>query len=234
MTDPVLTVDKILGGYGRHNVLREVSLTVPRSSVVALLGANGAGKTTLLKTVSGLLNPTSGRIRLAGEDVTGLPAHRRARRGLCHIAEGRAVFRNLTVRENLIMQAAGGRTSLAIERATSAFPILGARLGQRAGTLSGGQQQMLAMAQAYIGDPKLILVDEASLGLAPVIVDEIFEFLEQVTAGGASLLIVDQFAARVLRIADVAYVLRRGEIAYAGPADVLVADDLFERYVGTT
>jgi branched-chain amino acid transport system ATP-binding protein len=230
--EPALVVDNVVGGYGETTVLRGVSLTVPAGSVTALLGANGAGKTTLLKTASGLLRPKKGRVMLGSTDVTGQAPHRRSRQGLCHIPEGRAVFPALTVRENLLLQAPGESPKTAIDRATALFPVLGTRLEQRAGTLSGGQRQMLAMVQAAVGDPRIILVDEPSLGLAPIVVDEIFEFLTGLVAGGAALLLVDQFVNRVLRVADRAYVLRRGEISYEGPPEPLLAEDVFAQYVG--
>jgi branched-chain amino acid transport system ATP-binding protein len=215
-------------------VLRGVSITVPASCVVALLGPNGAGKSTLLKTVAGVVHPTSGTILFDGDDVTQLGAYQRARRGLCTIPEGRGVFRSLTVRENLVMQADKGKEGDAVERAMAAFPVLGERLSQQAGTLSGGQQQMLAMAQAYVRQSRLILVDEASLGLAPVLVDVIFEFLHRVTREqGVSLLIVDQFVTRALEMASAAYVLRQGEIVYDGPPADLLAGNVFEQYVGS-
>lgn len=229
---PALALHEVSSGYAGTTVLRAVSLTVPRGVVVALLGPNGAGKTTLLKTASGLIQPTGGRIEIDGKDVTRLPAHRRAALGLCHIPEGRGIFRRLTVRENLLMQAAHGNEADAVQRATGAFPVLGKRLHQTAGTLSGGQQQMLAMARAYVRSPELILVDEASLGLAPIVVDEIFQFLEDVTAQGAALLLVDQFVVRALRIASWAYVLHRGELTFAGEPAKLLEGDVFERYIG--
>jgi branched-chain amino acid transport system ATP-binding protein len=231
---PALALHGVSSGYGRTTVLREVSLTVPRSGAVALLGSNGAGKTTLLKTASGLIQPTRGRVEIGSTDVTRLPAHRRAALGLCHIPEGRGIFRRLTVRENLTMQAARGQEADAVARAAAAFPVLADRLNQQAGTLSGGQQQMLAMARAYVRDPELILVDEASLGLAPIVVEEIFRFLEQVVARGAALLLVDQFVTRALHLASWAYVLSRGEIVYAGPPAGLLDGDIFESYLGTT
>jgi branched-chain amino acid transport system ATP-binding protein len=229
---PALEVDGVSAGYGPTAVLREVSFTVPAGSVVALLGPNGAGKTTVLRAVSGLLPVRSGKIRMAGRDVTRERAHRRFARGLCHVPEGRGVFRGLTVRENLVLQAAAGQEDDALERAVTAFPILGERLGQQAGTLSGGQQQMLAMAAAHVRNPGLVLVDEASLGLAPIIVDEIFGFLQQRADDGAALLIVDQFARRALALAATAYVLRRGRIVHGGPAAELLNSDLFGSYLG--
>ena len=218
--------------YGRSTVLRDVSLSVPAGAVAALLGPNGAGKTTLLRTVSGLLAPSRGTITLFGEDVTRLAAYRRFERGLCHVPEGRGVFRSLTVRDNLVMQSRPGHEQEAIDKAVTAFPILGQRLHQVAGTLSGGEQQMLAMAAAYVRDSTLILVDEASLGLAPLVVDAIFGFLERVSAGGTSLLIVDQFVTRALAMASTAYVLRKGAIVYSGPAGGLVDADVFSSYIG--
>jgi branched-chain amino acid transport system ATP-binding protein len=228
-----LEITNVVAGYGPITVLRGVSLVVPAGTLVALLGPNGAGKTTLLRTVSGLLPATRGSVSLHGHDVTRTKAYERFARGLCHIPEGRGIFRRLTVRENLLMQSLKGGEQAAVDHAVSAFPILGQRLDQQAGTLSGGQQQMLAMAAAYTRDPKLILVDEASLGLAPVIVDEIFDFLEQRSRAGVALLVVDQFVMRALSISATAYVLARGKIVHVGPATELLADtELFDRYVG--
>jgi len=220
-------------GYDRTTVLRHVDLTVKAGSVTALLGPNGAGKSTLLKTVSGLLRASSGSVVFDGQDFGRMPANQRCRLGLCHIPEGRGVFPSLTVRENLYLQARPGQERDAMERCIQAFPILGARLGQKAGTLSGGQQQMLAMARAWAQDPKLILVDEASLGLAPIVVDEIFQFLRDVTAAGSSLLIVDQFIARALAMATEVYVLSHGSIVFAGSPAALGKGDVFDRYLGS-
>jgi branched-chain amino acid transport system ATP-binding protein len=233
-TTPALKVSGLHCGYGRTEVLRGIDLVVETGSVVALLGANGAGKSTMLKTISGLLNPTSGTVVLFGEDVTGESTTRRTTRGLCHIPEGRGVFRSLTVRENLELQSLPGQSRATIERAVASFPVLGKRLGQQAGTMSGGEQQMLAMARAFARQPKLVLVDEASLGLAPLIVDEIFGFLSSITNEGASLLIVDQFVARALDMAEHAYVLNRGVITFDGTAAELRKGDVFERYLGGT
>ncbi len=233
---PALQLTGIVAGYDRTTVLRNVSLTVPANSVTALLGPNGAGKSTLLKTVSGLIRPTAGTVEVYGTDVTRLAPNRRtAKSGLCHIPEGRAVYKRLTVRENLVMQAARGEEARAIELAGQAFPRLGQRLHQAAGTLSGGEQQMLAMARAYVRDQRLILIDEASLGLAPMLVDEIFRFLQDqlVKERGVAILIVDQFAHRALAMADTVYVMRRGTIAASGSADQMRDDDIFSHYLGS-
>jgi branched-chain amino acid transport system ATP-binding protein len=205
---------------------------VPAGCVAALIGSNGAGKTTLLKTIAGTLRPSIGSMHMDGRDVTKLTPARRHRLGACTIPEGRGIFRSLTVRENLQLQAHRGEEKQALDRAVSIFPRLGERLGYAAGTLSGGEQQMLALAQAYVKQPRLVLVDEASLGLAPIIVDEIFEFLRKITQEGTSLLIVDQFVTRVLAMSDVAFVLRRGEIVYAGHPGELLAGDIFQQYIG--
>jgi branched-chain amino acid transport system ATP-binding protein len=228
-----LTVDHLQTGYGDTRVLRDVSLEIPKNSVTALIGPNGAGKTTLLKAVSGLLPIQKGRLLLNGQDVTKLPHYRRSRLGLCHIPEGRGIYRSLTVKENLHMQAAKGQEGDAVEQAVNIFPALGNRLGQDAGTMSGGEQQMLAMSAAYIRDASVIVVDEPSLGLAPLIVDRIFEFLHSVTERGVALLLVDQFASRALAMAQQAYVLRRGEIVFEGEPATLLEGDLFKHYIGT-
>jgi len=232
-TPPALELRDVTGGYGQTTVLRGVSLTVPASGVVALLGPNGAGKTTLLKTVSGFLRPSAGSVSLFGNDTAGVAPYRRFQDGLCHVPEGRGVFRSLTVRENLTMQSRKGEEAEAIGRACAVFPSLGRRIGNIAGTLSGGEQQMLAMASVYIRGPRLIMVDEASLGLAPLVVDQIFEFMEKVAREGKALLIVDQFAARALALADTAYVLSRGSVTYSGPAKDLGHAELLSQYMGT-
>ena len=230
---PALQVDNVVAGYAESTVLRGVSLTVPTGSVVALLGPNGAGKSTLLKTISGLCRPTGGSVTLFGQDVTRLSPNRRARLGLCHIPEGRGVYKRLTVRENLVMQSARGSEQEAIERAADAFPVLGNRINQVAGTLSGGEQQMLSMSRAYTRNQKLILVDEASLGLAPIVVDEIFSFLARIVSErGASLWIVDQFVYRALDMAATAFVLNRGQITVSGTAAELKQHDVFAEYMG--
>jgi branched-chain amino acid transport system ATP-binding protein len=228
----VFRLAEIRAGYGDTTVLRDVSITVPPGSVVALIGSNGAGKTTLLRTASGLLRPASGRITFGDKDLTGRPPHAYAQAGICHVPEGRGIFRGLSVRENIVMQAPAGGVAEAMERATSVFPILGSRLGQAAGTLSGGEQQMLALARAYVSRPQVVLLDEVSMGLAPRIVDEIFDFLRLLASEGTALLIVEQYVARALELADYLFVLNRGEVSFAGqPSEVDLAD-LLADYLG--
>lgn len=222
----------IVAGYASSEVLHQVTVYVPTASVVALLGSNGAGKTTLLRVASGSLSPSAGSVHLDGSDLTGSAPHRRVAAGVCHVPEGRGVFPSLTVEENLRVQARPGAEGEAFERATSAFPRLGARRQQVAGTLSGGEQQMLALARAYVQSPKVVLLDEVSMGLAPKIVDEIFEFLVRLAGEGASLLLVEQYVTRALKVADFVYLLNRGRISFAGePAEVDGAD-FFSHYVG--
>jgi branched-chain amino acid transport system ATP-binding protein len=222
----------VTSGYGDTTVLRDVSLRVPTGSVVALVGANGAGKTTALRTAAGLNPASCGRISVFGSDVTPENPARRARRGVCLIPEGRAVFKSLSVRENLVLQVRNGGAAQAVEKATEAFPILGRRLGQTAGSLSGGEQQMLALARAYTTDPRVVLVDEPSLGLAPQVVETVFGFLGRLAARGTALLVVDQFVGRVLDLADYAYVLAQGELTFAGTPAQLRSGDVFEKYLG--
>jgi branched-chain amino acid transport system ATP-binding protein len=212
-------------------VLRDVSLTVQRGTVVAVLGPNGAGKTTLLRVASGLLKPSTGAVMLDGEDVTRTRPYARARRGLCHIPEGRGIYPTLTVRENLVLHSHKGEEAAALDRAISAFPVLGEKLRQPAGQLSGGQQQMLSLVRAYLTDPKLVLVDEASMGLAPVVIDRIFEFLGQIASSGTALLIVEQYVNRALALADRVYLLNKGSVAFTGKSQD-VGDDLFAHYLG--
>jgi branched-chain amino acid transport system ATP-binding protein len=228
-----LELAKVTAGYGDSTVLRDVDLVVPKGRVVALLGPNGAGKSTLLSVASGLLNARSGRVLLGGDDETVSGPEDRVERGLCHVTEGGAIFPGLTVAENLRMFSKAREEREAVERAVDAFPRLGERLRQIAGTMSGGEQRMLALARTYARRPSLILLDEISLGLAPIIVDEIFEFLRQVSSEGASLLVVEQYVAKVLAIADLAYLLVRGRIVFAGEATELAGKDIMSHYLGT-
>ena len=229
---PLLELDRVTAGYGGAVVLRDVSLSVAASGVVALLGPNGAGKTTLLRTAAGLLRPMTGRVRLAGADVTGRPAHEIARAGLCHLPEGRGIFPSLTVRENLLLAAPRSRQSEAVEVAGEKFPVLEKRLRQLAGSLSGGEQQMLALARAFLAEPKLVVVDEPSLGLSPIVVEQIFQSLQSIVDTGVGLLLVEQYVNRALELADTAYILNRGEIVFSGPASEVSGTAVFEQYLG--
>lgn len=228
----MLALEQLSAGYGSMSVLRDVTLTVPSSSVVALLGSNGAGKTTLLRVASGMLKPTTGRVSMEGRDLTGHPAHRIRTAGVCHITEGRSIFPGLTVRENLMMFSPRGAEDEARDRSVTAFPRLGERLDQVAGTMSGGEQQMLALARAYIGKPPVVLLDEVSMGLAPRLVDEIFDFLVRLAAEGSALLLVEQYISRALQIADYVYILQRGRVTFAGEPSELAQEDLLKRYLG--
>jgi branched-chain amino acid transport system ATP-binding protein len=222
----------ITAGYGDTTVLDDVTVRVPAGAVVALLGPNGAGKTTLLRVASGLLEPSAGEISCHGERLTRCDPHQFVGHGICHVPEGRGIFRSMTVRENLLLQAPAGEERDAVERACSVFPVLGTRMAQTSGTLSGGEQQMLALARAYVSNPKFVFLDEVSLGLAPIIVDEIFEFLGRLAAAGAALLLVEQYVVRALRLADYVYVLTRGQVAFAGEPGELDEDQVFQSYVG--
>jgi branched-chain amino acid transport system ATP-binding protein len=220
----------VTAGYGDTTVLRNVDLVVPDGAVVALLGANGAGKTTLLSVASGLLRPRSGSVLLDNTEGTG-DAVDFARRGICHITDKRCIFPSLSVRENLRMFAPPGEEIEAIEMAVSAFPRLGERVQQTAGTLSGGEQQMLAVARAYVKRPSIILIDEVSMGLAPIIVDELFEFIKRV-AETTSVLLVEQYIAKALNIADFVYILTKGRIGFQGEPWEVGSTDLLSDYLG--
>jgi branched-chain amino acid transport system ATP-binding protein len=224
----MLELRDVTAGYGDTVVLRDVAIEVPAATVVALLGPNGAGKTTLLRVASGLIPAMAGRILFDGQDVTGRSTATLAARGLCHIPEGRGIFPSLTVRENLRLLAGKGEEATALERAVSAFPALANRLDQVAGSLSGGEQQMLAISRAYIANPSVVLVDEASMGLAPIVVDALFEFLGQLEV---PLLLVEQYVTRALQLADTAYVMNQGRIVASGPAAELDAEEIFARYL---
>jgi branched-chain amino acid transport system ATP-binding protein len=222
----------ITAGYGGTTVLRDVSIKVPPGSVVALLGPNGAGKTTLLRVASGLLRPSHGQITFDSQDVTGKTPHALCAKGICHVPEGRGIFPNLSVRDNLVLLSKRGTERDATERAVSAFPRLGQRLSQLAGPMSGGEQQMLALARTYMQSPRVVLLDEVSMGLAPTIVDEIFVFLDKLAREGSSLLLVEQYVTRALAAADFVFLMNRGRVAFAGEAGEVDVDALAEEYVG--
>jgi len=228
----MLRLDDVTAGYGDTTVLREVSLAVPSGSVVALLGPNGAGKTTLLKVASGLLRARGGAVTFQDQDLSRASADEFARAGVCHIPEGRGIFRSMTVKDNLLLQSPPGEEKEAIERAVDVFPRLGERLNQRAGTMSGGEQQMLATTRAYLSNPELVLLDEVSLGLAPIVVDEIFAFFGRIAERGTSLLIVEQYVSRALAIADFVFLLHQGRIVFGGETAEVDADEIFATYVG--
>jgi branched-chain amino acid transport system ATP-binding protein len=228
----VLSLNSVTAGYGDTMVLRDVTFNVGDGEVVALLGANGAGKSTLLRTATGFVKPRSGQVELAGEDLTGRAPHVFVRRGVCHLPEGRGIFPSLTVKENLTIQARDMAMSETLAEATELFPALGSRLRQTAGSLSGGEQQMLALTRAYITKPKLLLVDEASLGLAPIMVDRIFEALQQLVERGISVVVVEQYVQKALDMARTVYILSRGEIIHEGQANQISPDEIYQRYLG--
>jgi branched-chain amino acid transport system ATP-binding protein len=219
---PILELRDIRAGYGPIEVVHGVSLVVPAGSVVALLGPNGGGKTTLLNVCAGTLAPMSGEVRFDGGPVTSVSADGRARRGICTIPEGRGIFPNLTVRENLLMATQVGVPMGQIEDVAFAqFPRLNSKRKQLAGTLSGGEQQMLALARAFATNPTVLLLDELSLGLAPIVVAELYEKVRELASEGLSILLVEQFARTALPIADAAAVVLQGVIAHQGsPAEM--------------
>ena len=227
-----LALEGVRAGYGGIDVLHGVSLTVAQNAVVALLGANGAGKTTVLRAAAGIVPLTGGSVSIGGRP-TGVPDVATASRGgVCLIPQGRGVFPRLTVAENIAMFVRGVDVGRAIDRATAAFPILGARLGQLAGTMSGGEQQMLAVSRALATQPMVVLADELSLGLAPAAVDAIFDRVAMLRDQGVALLIVEQYVGRALEIADYVYVLQKGEIVLVEEAGRCTDVDLIERYMG--
>ncbi|MDX2089907.1 MAG: ABC transporter ATP-binding protein [Kofleriaceae bacterium] len=223
--------------YGGIHALKGVSFSVEEGQVVTLIGANGAGKTTTLRAISGLVRPSAGTVKFDGKPITNLPAHQIVARGLAHAPEGRGIFANLTVDENLEMGAYLRTDSAGIakdrERALELFPRIRERLNQNAGTLSGGEQQMLAIARALIAKPKLLLLDEPSLGLAPQIVQVIFKIVRTIAAEGTTILLVEQNAHQALRVANTAHVLEVGTLVTSGPAAELARDDTIRKaYLG--
>jgi branched-chain amino acid transport system ATP-binding protein len=230
---PLLEVRSLRAGYGPIEVLHGVDFQVYPGQVAALLGPNGGGKSTLLNVCAGVHQPDEGEVWFEGENVTKTSAGALSRRGICTVPEGRGVFPNLTVRENVLMATQVGAEMSHLEEATySRFPRLGERRKQLAGTLSGGEQQMLALARAFGTDPKLVMLDELSMGLAPIVVRQLYELVTELAAQGLSILVVEQFARTVLPIADSVAVMLQGQIVRRGTPDEL-ADELTSSYLGT-
>jgi branched-chain amino acid transport system ATP-binding protein len=235
--EPILQLEGLTAGYGRIVALNGIDLTVARGGLVTLLGANGAGKTTTLKTISGLVRATAGRVLFEGEDITHVQAHEIARRGLVHVPEGRHVLRGLSVRENLelggftVKDASVRRTRM--DEVFALFPILAQRQHQDGSLLSGGEQQMLAIGRALMHGPRLLLLDEPSMGLAPKLVIETMKIVKRLSEAGTTILLVEQNARLALKLADYGYVLESGTIRMQGPAETLRADtSIVQAYLG--
>ncbi|WP_343652536.1 ABC transporter ATP-binding protein [Herbaspirillum sp.] len=228
----MLTISNLHAAYGKVEVLHGISMDVPKGKVVTLIGSNGAGKTTTMRAISGMIKPKGGEVTLGGKNITGLDSHKIARFGLAHSPEGRRVFATMSVTDNLLLGAfprftrarPKGDIAHDLERALELFPRLKERQTQLAGTLSGGEQQMLAMARAVMLNPEVILLDEPSMGLAPILVDEVFRIISRLKEEGVTMLLVEQFAAAALNVADYGYVLENGKISVHGPADKLQND----------
>ncbi|VVE87018.1 ABC transporter ATP-binding protein [Pandoraea bronchicola] len=229
----MLSIRNLQAGYGKVQVLHGIDIDVPSGQVVTLIGSNGAGKTTTMRAVSGMIKPTSGQITLGDKRIDGLDSHRIAKLGLAHSPEGRRVFATMSVTDNLRLGAfprltgsrPRGDVAADMERAMDLFPRLKERRNQLAGTLSGGEQQMLAMARAVMLRPDIVLLDEPSMGLAPILVDEVFRIISNLKSEGVTMLLVEQFAAAALAVADYGYVLENGSISVHGPAESLRNDD---------
>jgi len=228
----MLTVEDLHAGYEKTEVLHGISIDVPKGKVVTLIGSNGAGKTTTMRAISGMIQPRSGRITLAGNEITGQDSYRIARSGIAHAPEGRRVFQSLSVVDNVRLGAfsrysrsrARGDIEGDLARSLALFPRLQDRRDQLAGTLSGGEQQMLAIARALMLNPEVVLLDEPSMGLAPILVEEVFGIIRRLKSEGITMLLVEQFAAAALEVADYGYVLENGRIAVHGSADKLKND----------
>jgi branched-chain amino acid transport system ATP-binding protein len=232
----LLELDRVSVSYGGMRALSDVSLVVPEGCVVALLGPNGAGKTSTLRAISGLVRPSSGDIRLAGKSINRVAPHRISASGVLHVPEGRGIFRSLTVRENLQMATYAQRKvdpDSMIDQAVEMFPVLGGRLGQVAGTLSGGEQQMLALARAFAARPRLLMLDEISMGLAPRVTQQLFDAIRVAAKGGLSMLLIEQYVDAALELADYGYVMEKGTILDMGePADLRASGSLNAAYLG--
>jgi branched-chain amino acid transport system ATP-binding protein len=228
----MLSIQNLQAAYGKVQVLHGISLEVPRGKLVTLIGSNGAGKTTTMRAITGMVKPKSGTVTLDGRDITGLDSHHIARAGVAHSPEGRRVFATMSVADNLLLGAfprfirarPKGDIQHDLEKAMDLFPRLKERRTQLAGTLSGGEQQMLAMARAVMLNPEVVLLDEPSMGLAPILVDEVFRIITRLKSEGVTMLLVEQFAAAALNVADYGYVLENGRISVHGPAEDLKND----------
>ncbi len=223
--------------YGNIHALKGISLTVEEGEIVTLIGANGAGKSTTLKTISGLLRPRQGEVTFDGERIDGIPAHGIVAKGICQAPEGRRIFPRMTVRENLEMgafqRAKGAELASDFERVYTLFPRLKERIGQNGGTLSGGEQQMLAIGRALMARPNVLLLDEPSMGLAPILVEQIFEIIKDINAAGTTILLVEQNALMALGIAKRGYILQTGEIVLEDAADKLIVNpEVQKAYLG--
>jgi branched-chain amino acid transport system ATP-binding protein len=231
----LLEVDSIDVSYGNVQVLWDVSLSVERGETVALLGANGAGKTTTLKTICGDLQPTAGEVRFKGENIGEMPHEKVVEMGVAHVPEGREIFTESSIRENLELGSYIDRSGMdeRLETVYEIFPRLEERASQEAGTLSGGEQQMLAIGRGLMSDPDLLLLDEASLGLAPVLVDDVFEAIERINENGTTVLLVEQDIYNALRVADRGYVIKTGQVTLSGTSAELAEDErVAESYLG--
>ena len=234
----MLEVRSLEAGYGKIRVLREVSLDVPEGSVVGIIGANGAGKSTLLRTIAGVIPPGAGSIRFRGEEIAGLPPHKVLRRGIALVPEGRAILSRMTVRENLEMGAyvrRDGGVAADMDRVMDRFPVLRQRQGQPGGSLSGGEQQMLAIARALLSAPALLLLDEPTLGLAPLVVADIFRIVREINASGTTVLLVEQNVRQAMKVSSHTYVLETGRIVLSGPSAELAREPRIKAaYLGKT
>ena len=234
----MLEVESLTTRYGSISALRDVGLSVGAGEVVCLIGPNGAGKTTLLSTISGLLNPVEGSVKFENEEITSWAPDRILRSGLALVPEHRRIFGDLTVDENLLVGGvtiSSGRRLELKEEIITLFPVLGEKLSTEAGYLSGGEAQQLAIGRALMSEPKILLMDEPALGLAPVLAEVVFELINQLRQNGQTLLVVEQNARRILEVADRGYVMRSGSIVISGDSNELISrDDLFETYIGKT
>jgi branched-chain amino acid transport system ATP-binding protein len=234
---PMLALEDLHVSYGNIAAVKGLNLNVYEGEIVTLIGSNGAGKSTTLRTISGLLRPRNGTVQFEGRKINGLHGHQVVKRGICHSPEGRRIFPRMTVSENLDLGAFLRNDTDGIaedrQRVLDLFPVLGERLSQKAGTLSGGEQQMLAVGRALLGKPKLLLLDEPSMGLAPVLVDLIFHTIQEIRDQGVTVLLVEQNALAALEVADYAYVLESGILTLQGPAEHLLENDSLTRaYLG--